>query len=472
MAGKFKEFYIFLPVIFAGGILSYLYRLKWPCLIVMAAAFAMALPVWERGRRIRKEQQQRFTDANIYMEQMLYSFRKNNKILSALTDVERLFAAGQMKDCMKKALSYMKDTYGEGQITEKALSFIESDYPAQRIGYVHQLMLKTERLGGDCEASVRILLKDRDVWEKETVSYQKRCQFQKRNITAAILLSCLLCLLTPILCQGALKEVNVTDSLLYQASTLFMLLLSLGLYLVTEKYFTRDWLAGKKYQDSKISLDRYYKVVNYDFSKEKKKSLCMAVPALVLLAVFLFTGHWFLVAGLFPVCLLLAFSYKVDYGLAKKAVIHEIRKAFPDWLMEVSLLLQTENVQNSIRKSREFAPDILRPQLNDLVENLEAMPESNIPYSRFLQEFAIPEAASAMGMLYSLSDGSGSDADVQMEEILSRNARWMGESEALSNSDKVAKMYLLFLIPALFGSLKMVLDMTLILFAFFSQAHL
>ena len=100
------------------------------------------------------------------------------------------------------------------------------------------------------------------------------------------------------------------------------------------------------------------------------------------------------------------------------------------------------------------------------------MPESNIPYSRFLQEFAIPEAASAMGMLYSLSDGSGSDADVQMEEILSRNARWMGESEALSNSDKVAKMYLLFLIPALFGSLKMVLDMTLILFAFFSQAHL
>lgn len=119
----------------------------------------------------------------------------------------------------------------------------------------------------------------------------------------------------------------------------------------------------------------------------------------------------------------------------------------------------------------ESAPEILKPELINLVEHLEASPESNVPFSRFMQEFSIPEISSAMGMLYSLSDGSGSDADVQMEEILSRNARWMGEAEAMSNQDKAAKMYMLFLIPALLGALKMVLDMTLILFAFFSRVQ-
>lgn len=472
MIKKVKEWYVFLPVLFAGGVLSYLYRLKLPCVLVVGAAFAAALPLWDRGRKARQRQQQRFTDANIYMEQVLYSFRKNNKILSALSDVERLFAGGEMKSCIERALSYIRDTYGEGQVLEKALHVIEREYPAQRISYIHRLMLKTERLGGDCEASVKILLKDRDVWEKETVSYQKRCQFQKRNILAAILLSCLLCLLTPTLCQGALRQVTVTDSSVYQITTVLMLLVSLFLYLLTERYFTRDWLSGKSYRDSGSSLERYEKVVHYDFEKQRKKSLCMAAPAGVLLLIFLVSGHWFLVAGTFPVCLFLAFQHRIDYSLARKSVIHEIRKAFPDWLMEVSLLLQTENVQNSLRKSIEFAPDILKPELERLVEHLEAAPESNVPYSRFLQEFAIPEVASAMGMLYSLSDGGGSDADTQMEEILSRNARWMAESEAMSNQDKVAKMYALFLVPALLGALKMVVDMTLILFAFFSQVHL
>lgn len=471
MGGRVREWYVFLPVLSAGGILSYLYRLKLPCVLILGAAFAGALPLWKKGRKIRFIQQRRFADANIYMEQVLYSFRKNHKILSALTDVERLFPKGTMKTCIGDALYYIQETYGEGQVLEKALNLIEKEYPAQRITYVHRLMLRTERLGGDCEASVRILLRDRDVWEKETVSYQKRCQFQRRNILSAILLSCLLCLLTPVLCQGALRQVTVTDSPVYQIGTLVMLLISLILYLVTEQYFTRDWLKGKVFRNSKSILERYEKVMYFDVGIERKKSLCMAGPAGVILIYFLVKGRWFCVAAAFPLCLLLLFQHRIGYSLARKSVIYEIRKAFPDWLMEVSLLLQTENVQNSLKKSIGSAPDILKPELINLVEHLEVSPESNVPFSRFLQEFSIPEVSSAMGMLYSLSDGSGSEAEVQMEEILSRNARWMAEAEAMSNQDKVAKMYVLFLIPALLGAFKMVMDMTLILFAFFTRVQ-
>lgn len=468
MEKRGQKIYAILLVAAVGLLLGYLYRLKLPFAVVIITVEAVVIPIWMKAKKRQAIEQKRFAEVNLYMEQVLYSFRKSPQILSALTDVGKLFPAGNMSECIQKAIMSIRETYQGERIIEKSLETIEAEYPASRLTHVHRLMLKEEQLGGNCEGSIRILLKDRDLWEKETISYQKRCQVQKRNITVAILLSCLLCLMTPVLCQSSLKKFNVTENLVYQVSTVIMLISSLFIYLYTEKYFTRDWLQKKSDQDEKSSLEKYKKVVHYDFSKAKRKSLLWALAVGSLAGVFAVTGHWFITAGLCPCILVCLFQHRIDYALARKAVIHELRKAFPDWLMEVALLLQTENVANSIRKSLESAPDILKPELKSLMEKLEQNPESNLPYSEFLSDFSIPEVASAMGMLYSISDGGGSDAEVQMEEILERNAEWMGQSEALSNQDKVAKMYILFLLPALLGALKMVLDMTLILLAFFS----
>lgn len=128
---------------------------------------------------------------------MLYSFRKSGKILSALLDVEKLFPTGSMGETIHEAAGYIQGTYDGKKITEKALTIIETEYPTRRMVSAHRLMLKAEQIGGSCEASIRILLKDRDMWEKETLSYRRHCQMQKRNITAAIILSASLCLMTP-----------------------------------------------------------------------------------------------------------------------------------------------------------------------------------------------------------------------------------------------------------------------------------
>ncbi|MBO5372425.1 MAG: hypothetical protein J6A75_06875 [Lachnospiraceae bacterium] len=464
--------YLILSVLLISLLLGYFYRLKIIVLLIMLCVEAAAIPFWMKVKRKARKEKIRFTEANMYMEQILYSFRKNPKILSALKDVEKLFPNGNMRKCIQNAIEYMQETYGEDLLMEKALKIIETAYPAQRITYAHRLMLKVERLGGNCEASIRILLADRNVWEKETNTYQKRCSVQKRNIVLAILLSCLLCLMTPILCQSALQKVSITEHVFYQGSTLILFLCSIGIYLYTEKYFAKDWLQEKSYRSTKNILQKYEKIINYNAAKERIKSILWAMPIGIIMGISAICGYWKLTAGLCPVFIFLLLQHRVDYSLAKKAVVHEIRKAFPEWLMEVSLLLQTENVANSIRKSIEYAPDILKSELNFLVQKLESAPESNIPYSEFLQEFSIPEIASAMGMLYSISDGSGSDAIVQMGEILERNAEWMGNAESLSNQDKLAKMYLLFLLPALLGALKMMTDMTLILLAFFSEIHI
>ncbi len=458
-------------VMAAGILLGCLFRLKLSFGIALILMEAAILPVWIKERKKRDWEEKRFTEVNIYMEQVLYSFRKSGKILSALVDVEKLFPVGMMAERIHEAVAYIRETYEGEQIMEKALGIIEAEYPTQRIIYVHRLMLKAERLGGNCEDSIRILLKDRDIWEKETLSYRKRCQMQKRNITAAILLSALLCLMTPILCQTSLREVNITGNFIYQITTLLMLMSAMGIYLYTEKYFTRDWLSEKTNRDAKSSMAKYEKVMNYDFAKARKNSLLWAAAAAVVTGIFILSDHRLLAALFSPVILFMLFQHRVDHTLAKKAVVHEIRRVFPDWLMEVSLLLQTENVAISIQKSIPFAPEILKPELELLVEKLKVTPESNLPYSEFLQEFAIPEVSSAMGMLYSLSDGQGADARVQIEEILERNTQWQKDAEVLSNQDKLGKMYVLFLLPALLGALKMVVDMTLILLAFFNGIH-
>lgn len=471
MEKKQNVLYGVILVTTAGILLAYLYRLKLSFGILLILAEAAALPRWIQEKRKQEKAQKRFTEVNIYLEQVLYSFRKSGKILAALIDVEKLFPEGKMANCIHQAVTAIRETYQGEQIMENALKIIETEYPAQRVIYAHRLMLKAERLGGNCEDSIRILLKDRDMWEKETLSYRKRSQAQKRNIIAAILLSALMCLMTPILCQTSLKEVSVTEGFIYQITTLLMLLSAMGIYLCTEKYFAKDWILDGKCKDEKSSVEKYEKVVNYDVQKARKKSLLWAAAAAMIVGILMLSKHFLLAVLFSPVVIFMLFQHRIDYALAKKSVIHEIRKAFPDWLMEVSLLLQTENVANSIQKSIPFAPAILKPELELLVQRLEVTPESNFPYSQFLQTFSIPEVSSAMGMLYSLSDGGGADAGIQIEEILERNAQWQKDAEILANQDKLGKMYVLFLVPALLGALKMVVDMTLILLAFFNGIH-
>ena len=81
-------------------------------------------------------------------------------------------------------------------------------------------------------------------------------------------------------------------------------------------------------------------------------------PAILFIGVFVyFQNIAVLVAGIVVVLFFLN-QHKVGHNLAKKKVAREIEKQFPNWLMEVALLLQTDNVQMAIRKSMDSAPEV------------------------------------------------------------------------------------------------------------------
>ena len=119
---------------------------------------------------------------------------------------------------------------------------------------------------------------------------------------------------------------------------------------------------------------------------------------------------------------LMANQHRVGRAVAKKTLVRSIKCAFPGWLMDIVLLLQSENVQVALQKSQEHVPPVLRRDLDILVGQLEMEPESVLPYHRFLKSFQIPEVHSAMSMLFSVSMGNSGRADRQIGELIDRNA--------------------------------------------------
>lgn len=146
-------------------------------------------------------------------------------------------------------------------------------------------------------------------------------------------------------------------------------------------------------------------------------------------------------------------------------------RAFPQWLMDISLLLQTENVQVALYRTRANAPAVLRPAIEEMMEELQQNPESLEPYLNFLKDYDLPDVTAAMRMLYALSNGGYGSGEKQLSQILTRNQELLDKSERAGNEDALAGLYGLFLAPALTGAGKMMVDMTMFLILFLGQVQ-
>ena len=164
------------------------------------------------------------------------------------------------------------------------------------------------------------------------------------------------------------------------------------------------------------------------------------------------------------------YQHKIGHFLAKRKLSREIEKAFPHWLMELSLLLQTDNVQVSISRTLSHAPKVLLPALKELIEKLDREPEAAEPYLDFLKEFSNPQIQAAMKMLYAISAGNGGNEKEQLQELIARNQNLMNQAEEMAHEDALAGMYALFLTPSLAGGAKLLVDMTIFMLAFFQHA--
>ena len=395
-------------------------------LLLLSTGFFM-LPFFLRNALRNRYHQKRFSDLNIYMEQFLYSFQKSGKILATLEDLISIFEPGEMRSVIEKARNHILHTYNEADVEGNALAMIEKAYPYDGLRTIHHFALSSEELGGDCQESIRLLLESRRLFADRVYALQQEQKIKRREIFLSILTSLLLC--SMIFLLSSRIGVNISDNALAQGVTLTVLVLDLVIFYRADRRLTVGFVESDHKEDEEY-VRQYHRFHKYNGRK---------------------------------------LTDRIGKYLARKSLTRELEKQFPNWLMEVSLLLQTENVPVAIQRSYKLAPRIMQPALSEFILDLKEQPDSMEPYLNFLSEFAIPEVSSSMKMLYSVSAGTGGDARMQIADIIRRNQLLYDKAQKIANEDSMAGMQAMFLAPQLTGGFKLVVDMVLLLVLYLGQ---
>lgn len=416
-----------LAALFAMVLLGRFFGLHVVPQTILCIGGLLALPFFVRNAYRHIYDQQQFSDANIYMEQFLYSFKKTGKILDTIEDLLEIFPEGRMRRHLEKVKDHILHTYNETDIEKNALDIIQNAYPWNGIKTMHRFALQTEELGGDYDESIRLLLESRRMWADRVYGMQQRKRKQRRDIVLSIATSLVLC--SVIYYMAARMGIDVADNALAQGVTVAVLIIDLWIYYQADAKLTAGYLE-EQFVDEQEMVNRYERYIGY-----RKKNI----------------------------------FDRLGRSIAKRKLETAIEQAFPEWLMQISLLLQTENVEVAIFRSVEDAPVILRPALREFAGRLKREPGSMKVYTEFLNDFSLPEISSSMKMLYSLSNGGGGDASSQIEDIIRRNRIMQDHSERQKDEDAMAGMKALFYAPQITGGFKLLVDMALLLVVYLGE---
>lgn len=404
------------------------FRLERMYLLILCLWCACLFPFFLRNLYRNRYGQRQFVEINSYMEQFLYSFQKSGKILVTLKDVEKLFANGVMHTRIQEAIAYIEDTYDEDYVEKRALAMIEREYPIHHVAMIHRFALQVEEKGGEYGEAIRLMLDARRMWADRSYELLKEKKRKRTQILISVLVSLLLCSVFVYVAERV--SLSITGFAIVKVVTLLTLLLDLWILYIADRKLSMESM--DETYDEKELLRQYEKVKR---SEEKKHA-------------------------------------ELGTRIAKKNVSRALQKMFPQWLLEVSLLLQSENVQVAIMESYDEAPVLMKPALRELIQKLQLRPTDMEPYLEFLQEYALPEVQSSMKMLYALSEGTGGNANNQISDIIRRNQLLLDQAQKMKNEDALGGLYALFLAPQLTGGAKMLVDMGMLFYAMMATSAL
>lgn len=445
-----------------------LFQMQPVYLSVIVVVALLVLPLMIRDTYKRAYEQKRFADVTTYMEQMLYSFQKSQKITSALQETREIFEEGQMRDCINQALAYLEEGWArtEKGVLREALELIEIPYRCAKITVVHELLVHGEEYGGDMENSIILLLNDLEVWKRNGYKLQANKKKSHTDNLVSIVAATILSAVVLYVLDGMSNlfpgktSVQIMQVTAIQLSSVLFILYMLYIVLKSMRSLTDNWLEKQSMQNERVLLRSYEMVTYYDEANEKKKSLFMTGIFLLLGAVAIFFHHrW---GGI--LCIILAavmlLQHKIGYNMAKKEVHNEMYLALPQWLMQIALLLQSNNVQVSIVKSMESAPAVLQEELALLMKRLEEEPGNLKSYTDFCKDFDVPEAQSCMKMLHAISESGTGNAKIQINNLIQRVHEMQDMADQIRDKHLAFKMRMISSYPVFGATVKLLVDMT------------
>lgn len=436
---------------------------------IVLAAVILALPFFVVSSYRRMYEQKRFADVTTYMEQMLYSFQKHGKAVAALRETREIFDSGQMGSLIDEAVAYISSGRNtDGGVLREALAMIGEAYACPKIHAVHELVAGSEEYGGDMDDSIQLLLGDIELWKRRGYHLQAEKKTAHTDNAISIIIATVLCAaalyvldgMGRLFPEGAMEPGYVFGTGIIQTTSLLFILAMVFVLAKSQRGLAADWLRTEQPERGKYLMESYRAVREYDEEKGKRKSLLYAAPFLVgAVAAFFLHVTWAGVAAL-AVGGFMLMQHRTGYRLALKDVNEALYLALPQWLMDMALLLQNNNVQVSIAKSVGDAPEILRQELAELMGRLERAPDSLKSYTDFCRDFDVPEAQTCMKMLHAISESGTGNAKVQIANLVQRVQEMQNMADEIRNRSTAFKAKLLFSYPVFAATVKLLIDLS------------
>ena len=440
---------------------AWIFRLKVPCILIISAASVCFIPGIFIMTYRNAYEQKRFEDVTAYMEQILYSFKRRAKILTSLEDTLALFQKGESRlyDAISDAIRYIQNADAKENLYREAFSFIEKEYGCSRLYKIHDFLINAEEVGGDFDTSADILLNDRKLWIDRVYELQREKKSVKVKITIGIGLSFFICGMTVFMLP---KEFAVTDQVISQAVTTLTILLNMLIWYIAQRKLSKSLILGEEGMEYEEVKRQYDYVMHRNLARERQKGYFQAGLVLPFI-VYLGLKGKMLPAGLLTgFAVLIATQPGRRYRVSLKHVTRAVEKAFPEWLLSMSLQLQTDNVHVSLAKSIANAPELLKEELGTLLQKIEGEPDSVQPYLGFMKPVSLPDITSAMKVLYSMAEFGAADISRQIAPLVERNAAMTDKAERIRAEDEIAGISFLILLPMITGVVKMLADLALV----------
>lgn len=421
---KYFRKYICIIAIVVG--IAFAYKLELPIVIAIGVITTLLMPMLYKEEKKKSYYKKKFEDLISYMEQMCYSFKKSGKIRPSLIDAQKI-SDGEMKEIIEEVIVNIDSKMNE-DIYEQALKILEEEYYCKRLISLHEFIIKIEKQGGEFEEYINIILSDIKEWSDRTELFRRDIDRIRRNVLISIGATLLTCGFMAYLIP---KEYSFTRNIVYQISSMIIILIMLVIYIFVYKKLNIDWLKEESFLNPEM-VDKYYDLIMKSQNEKIK------------------------------------FMDKLSINKVKKRMRREISKVFPDWLRQVALNLQQQTVQSSIENSYDDAPYILKRPIRHLLIDFEEYPIGIEPYDNFLQELDMPEIQSSLKMFYCINELSKEETYKQTNAIIDRNNKMLKQAEEMKNKDRIGLAGTLSAGPMMVGVVKIIIDMVLMILVFTS----
>ena len=418
-----------LKIVLLVYIVCLVYKLSITSVVICSVAAIIYNVFYEKQEKIRKYYLNKYYDVVQYMEQMIYSFKKQPKIREALSDAQKV-STERMKEIIEEVLVSI-DSKATENIYEESLDIIGKEYDCKRLRSLHSFLIKIEKNGGEYETYINILLEDIKEWSDRLSLFIRDVNRVKRNVIISIFSTLITCGFMAYLIP---KEYQYTNHIIYQIVSTVMIILMLQIFLTVNKKLNYNWIKEKELMPENMVM-KYYSLVERGQQGKRELSLLE----------------------------------RMSYKKAKKSLENEIKKAFPDWIRDVAINLQNETVQSAIENSYENAAFVLKRPIRKLLIDFERYPIGIEPYDNFLSGFDLMEIKSSMKMFYSINQLGNEQSDKQIDAIIDRNNKMTRQAEEMKNKDRIGIAGMFSAIPMLIGVGKIMSDMVLMIIVFTSS---